>query len=454
MSAMPQEKNLFGTDGIRGVAGEYPITEAVAERLGGAVAFVLGKKGDSETILIGQDTRQSGAGLARASAQGVAAAGFNAQLCGVLPTPAIAYLVRHTRACAGIVISASHNPYTDNGFKIFGGGGVKCADTTEKEISDLIQKTESITQNAAKKGVIETWSDAQNMYADLACTHFGNGLDLQKYQLVVDTSNGAACWTTPAVLRRLSANLSVINDQPDGCNINVNCGSNHPDALAELTKKIGAHLGLAHDGDADRVCFCDETGAVLDGDEVLCILGLHLAGQKKLKNNTVVATVMSNCGLEEALGAVGVTVVRAAVGDKYVLEEMLRGDYNLGGEQSGHIILRDYNPTGDGLNTALQLLRVMQETGKPLSQLRRQMSKYPQLLVNVRVKTKTPIEDLPPVIQAVREVEHDLGSKGRVLLRYSGTEPKIRLLLEAKEEQLLKPLSEKILKPIKELIGA
>ena len=452
---MGVQSRLFGTDGIRGRANEGPLTPELAVAFGRAVAAKFGQPGlgqsGSQPVVIGRDTRLSGPMLEQAVAAGVAAMGVDVLLAGVLPTPAIAFLTRHLRGCAGVVVSASHNTFEDNGLKIFTGGGLKCDDSLELEIEALIRGAPLRREGATgtKIGRIETWPNGAERYAELAVKAYGEGLDLRGARVVVDAGNGAAYGTTPMVLGRLGAEVLAMNIEPDGVNINAGCGSTHPKLIQKATRDFGARIGLAHDGAADRLICCDETGSLLDGDEMLAVIGLDMLKRGKLAQKTVVATVMSNLGLDECFAAAGGKVLRAAVGDRYVLELMLANDLNLGGEQSGHVILRDYNTTGDGLVTALELLRIMQTSGKPLSQLRLGMRKYPQLLVNLNVRERIPLDQLPEVSETVKAVEKELGSNGRILLRYSGTEPKIRLLVETRDEALLKPVAERVLVPIR-----
>jgi phosphoglucosamine mutase len=446
---MSAQSRLFGTDGIRGVANVEPLTPELAVAFGRAVAAKFGQEG--KPVVIGRDTRISGSMLESAVAAGVAAMGVNVVLLGVVPTPAVAFLTRHLGGCAGIVISASHNPYEDNGLKIFDGRGLKCDDALELEIERLILGAElrGTGVTGAKVGRIEMWPDGAARYAELAVKAYGTGLDLSGFRVVVDAGNGAAHFTTTQVLRALGAEVIALNVEPDGVNINAGCGSTHPDLIQKAVRDSGARIGLAHDGDADRLICCDEKGELLDGDEMLAVIGLSLLKRGKLAKKTLVATVMSNLGLDECFAAAGGKVLRAGVGDRYVLELMLRDNLNVGGEQSGHVILMDYNSTGDGLVTALELLRIMKATGEPLSQLRLGMRKYPQLLVNLRVREKIPLEQLPEVMAVVAEVEKELGANGRVLLRYSGTEPKIRLLVETREQAMLQLVADRILAPIR-----
>ena len=451
---MGVQSRLFGTDGIRGRANVEPLTPELAVAFGRAVAAKFGPAGGP--VAIGRDTRISGPMLEQAVAAGVAAMGVDVLLAGVVPTPAVAFLTRHLSGCAGVVISASHNPFEDNGLKIFNGRGLKCDDALELEIETLILGDTLRGRGAtgAKIGRIETWPNGAARYAELALKAYGQGLDLRGVRVVVDAGNGAACETTPLVLRALGAEVLALNVEPNGVNINAGCGSTHPELIRKATRDFGAQIGLSHDGDADRLICCDEAGSLLDGDEMLAVIGLDLLKRGKLAKKTLVATVMSNLGLDECFAAAGGKILRAGVGDRYVLELMLANDLNVGGEQSGHVILRDHNTTGDGLVAALELLRVMKTTGEPLSKLRLGMRKYPQLLVNLKVRERIPLDQLPEVTETVKAVEKELGSNGRILLRYSGTEPKIRLLVETRDEAHLQPVVDRILAPIKKHLAA
>ncbi len=446
---MGNSKRLFGTDGIRGRANEGPLTPEGAVAFGRAIAAKFGHPG--QPLIIGRDTRLSGPMLERAVAAGAAAMGVPVLLLGVVPTPAVAFLTRHLKGCAGLVISASHNPFEDNGLKIFNAQGLKCDDAFELEVEALIVndslRSQSVT--STKIGRIETWPNAAARYAELAIKAYGEGLDLRGVRVVVDAGNGAAFETTPLVLRALGAEVQTLNIEPNGININADCGSTYPELIQQATRDFGAQIGLSHDGDADRLICCDETGSLLDGDEMLAVIGLNLLKRGKLAKKTLVATVMSNLGLDECFASAGGQVLRSGVGDRYVLELMLQHDLNVGGEQSGHVILRDCNTTGDGLVTALELLRIMKLTGQPLSVLRQGMRKYPQLLVNVKVRERIPLDQLPEITDTVAAIEKELGTQGRILLRYSGTEPKIRLLVETRDEGLLQPVADRVLVPIR-----
>lgn len=440
---------LFGTDGIRGRANEEPLTPELAVAFGRAVAAKFGPAGGP--VVIGRDPRISGPMLEQAVAAGAVAMGIDVCLLGLLPTPAVAFMTRHLKGCAGVVISASHNPFEDNGLKIFNGDGLKCSDALEIEIEALILGDTLRKQGATgtKIGRIETWPDGAARYAKLAVNAYGEALDLRGVRVVIDAGNGAAYETTPLVLRALGAEVLALNVEPNGVNINAGCGSTHPELIQKATRDFGARIGLAHDGDADRLICCDESGSLLDGDEMLAVIGLDLLRRGKLAQKTLVATVMSNLGLDECFAAAGGKILRAGVGDRYVLEMMLANGLNVGGEQSGHVILRDHNTTGDGLVTALELLRIMKATGEPLSKLRLGMRKYPQLLVNLKVRERIPLDQLPEVTETVKAIEKELGSNGRILLRYSGTEPKIRLLVETRDEALLQPVADRVLVPIR-----
>jgi len=452
---MGVQSRLFGTDGIRGRANVEPMTPEMAVAFGRAVAVKFGHaepgRFGSQPVVIGRDTRISGPMLEQAVAAGIAAMGVDVLLIGVVPTPAVAFLTRYLNGSAGVVISASHNSFEDNGLKIFDGSGLKCDDALELEIETLILGEALKAQDATgtKIGRIETWPNGAAHYAELALKTFGSDLDLHGVRVVADCGNGAAWETTPLVLRGLGAEVLALNVEPNGVNINAGCGSTHPELIQNATRDFGAQIGLSHDGDADRLICCDENGDLLDGDEMLAVIGLDYLKRGKLAQKTLVATVMSNLGLDECFAAAGGKVLRAGVGDRYVLELMLAHDLNVGGEQSGHVILRDCNTTGDGLVTALELLRIIKSTGKPLSQLRLGMRKYPQLLVNLKVRERIPLDQLPEITETVEAVEQELGANGRVLLRYSGTEPKIRLLVETRDEALLQPVADRILAPIK-----
>ena len=433
------QRRLFGTDGIRGVANRDPVTPENAFRLGGALTAFL-KSSDSSAsaeplrIVVGRDPRRSGEMLEAALVAGLTASGTNVLLTGVLPTPGVALLAREEKAAAGIVISASHNPAEDNGLKLFRGDGTKFDDAAESKIETLMiqSPTESDRPIGARIGKTTILTTAKERYI-AACKKTAPSLSLAGWKIALDMANGAASHTTPQLLQELGATIHLSHATPDGMNINQACGSTHGEEISRLVRQTGAQLGLAHDGDADRLLLCDEEGNLVDGDELLAMISLAALRAGTLKNKTLVATVMSNFGLDETLAAAGGKVLRTPVGDRYVMEAMLQGDFNIGGEQSGHLIFRDHSSTGDGLVAALQILQLMQETKKPLSLLRHCLKKYPQAQQNLRVREKKPLEELRSMIPLIGQTEKELEGQGRVLLRYSGTEPLLRLLVEGKD---------------------
>lgn len=443
------KRRYFGTDGVRGRAGEHPITEEFAEKLGRAAARVLGGGKSGVVMAIGRDTRASGPELERALARGITSAGGDVRLLGVLPTPGAAALVKADGLTAGAVISASHNPAADNGIKFFAGDGYKLPDETELAIESALDEPPAATD----RGTVSTQDDATERYVRHALASWPQGMSLKGLHIAVDCANGAAFRTTPEALRALGAEVALFHAEPDGANINLGCGSTEAGEIGRLVRETGAQVGLAHDGDADRLLLCDETGDALDGDELLAIAGLDLLRDGKLANSTIVATVMSNLGLNEAVENAGGNVVRTAVGDRYVLEAMRAGGHILGGEQSGHMIFAEHGTTGDGLVSALQILRIMAATGKPLSELRRALSKYPQAQRGVMVRAKPPLEELPAVQQGIADAEAAVAPRGRVLVRYSGTEPKLRILLEGRDAAMLNDQADRIAETIRQAIG-
>lgn len=459
---MIENRKLFGTDGVRGVANVEPVTAETALKLGRAAAHVFRSlanghnHGSRLRIVVGKDTRLSGYMLENAIIAGITSLGADALIIGPLPTPGVAYITRSLRADAGIVLSASHNSYEDNGIKFFRHDGYKLDDAIEKQIEHLVFSGEidSIRPTATQIGKAFRIDDALGRYVEFVKSSFPRRMTLESLHVAVDCANGAAYKSTPCVLRELGAEVSVFHNTPDGTNINAQCGSTYPERICEYVRQAGAHVGLAHDGDADRVLLSDENGEVVDGDEIMAMAALDFLQRGCLAKNTLVATVMSNCGLEEALERAGGKVVRTKVGDRYVIEEMMRDDLNVGGEQSGHMIFRDYSTTGDGLVSALQILRIMKETGKPLSELKRCLSKYPQAQRNLRVREKPPLESLSSVQVLLAQAEADLAGRGRVLLRYSGTEPKIRLLIEGREQRTIEDHADRIAAALAQAIGA
>ena len=455
-------RKIFGTDGVRGVANVEPVTAETALKLGRAAAHVFAQAngrshgpGARPKIVIGKDTRISGYMLENALVAGITSLGVDVLLIGPLPTPGVAYITRSLRADAGIVLSASHNPYEDNGIKFFRHDGYKLDDEIEARIENLVfsGEIESIRPTADNIGRATRIDDALGRYIEFAKSSFPRGLTLEGFSIALDCANGAAYKSSPCILRELGAELHICHNAPNGRNINAACGSTHPEEIARMVKKTGAQIGISHDGDADRVLLCDENGEVVDGDEIMAIAALDFLKAGRLVDNTLVATVMSNFGLDETLAQAGGKVIRTKVGDRYVLEEMMRGGYHVGGEQSGHMIFGDFATTGDGVVSALQILRIMAETGKPLSELKRCLSKYPQAQRNLKVREKRPLEQLPGVLALVKEAEAALCGAGRVLLRYSGTEPKIRLLIEGRDAAQINAQADGIAAAIQEQIG-
>ena len=453
-------RKLFGTDGVRGVANIEPVTAETALKLGRAAAHVFGQsRAASRTgrlkIVIGKDTRLSGYMLENAMVAGLTSLGADALIIGPLPTPGVAYITRSLRADAGIVLSASHNPYEDNGIKFFRHDGYKLDDDIEARIEDLVfsGEIENIRPTATKIGKAFRIDDALGRYVEFAKQSFPRGLTLESLRIALDCGNGAAYKSSPCILRELGADLVVINNHPNGTNINANCGSTHPEQIQKLVRECKAQIGITHDGDADRVLLCDENGDLVDGDEIMAIAAIDHLERGCLEGNTLVATIMSNFGLDETLESRGGKVLRTKVGDRYVIEAMLRDGHNVGGEQSGHMIFRDHASTGDGIVSALQILRVMIESGKPLSELRKVLKKYPQAQRNLRVKDKPPLDTLPAIQKLLAAAESDLHGKGRVLLRYSGTEPKIRLLIEGRDQSAIDLHADRIAEALQAEIG-
>jgi len=456
-------RKLFGTDGVRGVANLEPVTAETALKLGRAAAHVLSQRGmprasnsSRPTIVIGKDTRLSGYMLETALAAGVMSLGANVLFIGPLPSPGVAYITRSLRADAGIVLSASHNHYEDNGIKFFRHDGYKLDDAVERRIEQLVfgGEIESIRPIAGEIGQAKRIDDALGRYVEFAKASFPKGMTLEGMHIAVDCANGAAYKSTPCVLRELGARLSLEHHSPNGRNINADCGSTYPDEISRIVRATGATIGISHDGDADRVLLCDENGDVVDGDEILAIAALDAIRRGALSRNTLVATVMSNFGLDETLRSHGGKVLRTAVGDRYVIEAMVRENLNIGGEQSGHMIFRDFGTTGDGLVSALQILRIVVETGKPLSELKQCLVKYPQAQRNLKVTRKPPLGELPVVQKLVALAEQELEGSGRVLLRYSGTEPKVRLLLEGRDSGHINAHADRIAAALQAEIGA
>lgn len=434
---------LFGTDGVRGLVNEF-LTPELAYHLGRAAASYFGQSVDRPTFLIGRDTRISGGMLENALASGICAVGGDVIILGEAPTPAIAYLVRQKGCTAGVVISASHNPYPDNGIKFFDGNGFKLPDAVEDEIEKLCIASADDCLPRPTKGDIGQIFYHQDWVEEYVNFVVSTSDMLTGLKVVYDGAHGAASYVGPKILRQLGAEVVAINVTPTGTNINDNAGSTHLEGLQEAVLREGAQVGIANDGDADRCLMVDEKGQVLDGDQIMLLCGLHLKEQGKLKENMIVGTVMSNIGFHKAAKELGMQTCSTAVGDRYVLEKMLAEGYSIGGEQSGHVIFLDYNSTGDGLLTAVQTLSIMKEKGKSLSELAGLMTKYPQLLVNVRVLTKAGWETNTAIQDVIREAEEELGTNGRILVRPSGTEPLIRVMAEGPEQEQLDELCHRI----------
>lgn len=429
---MSAVRRYFGTDGVRGPYGGPLMNEAFARRLGAAAGRWLKEQGSAGgKILIGRDTRASGLALGQAVAEGFATEGFPVHSLAVLPTPAVALAVRERQAALGVVVTASHNPAADNGIKFFGPAGMKLTDEEELAIERLLPGERAAEPLALP--VIDAAADYVQRLNELVL-----GGDLAGWRLVLDTANGATVRTSAEVLRHRGVELLRLGAEPDGHNINDGVGSEHPEKLSEAVLRHGAKLGIAHDGDGDRCVLCDERGGVLDGDEILTILALHALREGRLEKNLLVVTVQSNLGVDAAVGAAGGRVLRTGVGDRYVIERMRAEGALLGGESSGHIICADVAPTGDGLVAALKVLEVMLATGRPLSELRRSLRKFPQLTAALKVREKKPLEGLSLLRREIAAIESELGSRGRVLVRYSGTEPKLRLLVEGPTDEIVK----------------
>lgn len=446
---------LFGTDGIRGMVNRHPMTPETVLRIGMAAAHVLRNKRGRNMILIGKDTRLSGYLIESALTSGICSMGMNVTLVGPLPTPGIAFLTRTLRLDAGIVISASHNPYEDNGIKFFSSEGFKLPDEIEKKIEELVQD-EGLQRHRSRGseiGKAYRLDDATGRYIEYIKSTLPKGMTFEGIKIVIDCANGAAYRVTPWLLHELGAEVISTNDKPDGININVGCGSSHVEGLQKAVKLNKADIGISHDGDADRAIFCDEKGKMVDGDQVLGMWAVEMKKKGMLKRDTVVSTVMSNLGLEEYLKANRIGLIRTKVGDRYVVEAMLSGGYNLGGEQSGHVVFLDHNTTGDGPLTAVQVLYLMKNKGIPLSKLASEIKLYPQILMNVEVEHRHVLKTVPQIEEVIKATEKKLAKTGRVLVRPSGTEPKIRVMLEGKNLELITKLGKEITKVIKETLG-
>ena len=459
MNSEKTRKRLFGTDGIRGIAGQFPLDEKTVVIIGRSLVMNLARElGRAPNIVIGRDTRESGPQIEIALARGALAAGASVQSAGVITTPGVAYITRATPFDAGIVISASHNPYQDNGIKVFSVSGKKLADEIERKIeSDVAAATNEIDVKSLELNWLHHQAsrekDYQQSYLDYLANDVARGLRLEGLRLAVDCANGAASAIAPTLFDLLGARVEILSAQPDGRNINEGCGSLHLETLQRVVVERSLDLGVAFDGDADRALFIDAKGALVDGDATLLVLADHLKQRGQLTGDLVVATVMSNLGLEISLRERGIELVRAQVGDRYVLEELLARGAKLGGEQSGHIILPEISLAGDGMITTIELLRAVKDSGASLCQLASQMTRYPQLLVNVRVRSKPPFDSLTNVRTETERLERELEGRGRLLLRYSGTENLARVMIEGEDEIKVREQANRLADLIREAIG-
>jgi phosphoglucosamine mutase len=449
-------KNLFGTDGMRGEAGQFPLDIPTVNTVGFSLARHLESRlGRAPSIVVGRDTRESGSWLEQALIEGARTGGARCQSAGVITTPGVAYLARSVPADAGVVISASHNPYHDNGIKVFAPSGRKLDDAMERLIEADIFANVSLPANPpAQTPIVDNEENLQARYLNFLATEIGHDLSLAGLTLVVDCANGAASSLAPALFHELGARVLPINHQPDGRNINRGSGSLHLDGLKQKTISAGADLGVAFDGDADRALFVDGAGNYVDGDATLWVLANYFLDQGKLNDRLVIATVMSNIGLEIALESRGIRLQRTDVGDKYVLDELLRLNATLGGEQSGHIIIPELSLAGDGMITTLSLLRSLKEAGKSLGDMVSGFTRFPQILVNVKVREKRPFSEIAEVQEAARQIEDKLAGRGRLLLRYSGTEPLARIMIEGENLDEIESYGERLAAAIKEALGS
>jgi phosphoglucosamine mutase len=449
-------EHLFGTDGIRGEVGKYPLTQEALFDIGRTLGLWLKEQYPQRKrlkLLIGKDTRQSGSSLELALLKGAKHEGIEALRAGVCPSPSVAYLTRALGVNLGVAVSASHNPCTDNGIKFFAADGYKLFPAAEKRIEEIFFNLSSAGNGSHLKAKdLPESQDALSLYLDFAKNFLG-GLSLSGLKVVVDCAFGSFSKIAPEVLQSLGARVVVLNNQPDGKNINVDCGTLYPQAMAQEIRRCRADMGIAFDGDGDRVIVADEKANILDGDYILAILAKYLLGQKRLAKHTVVCTQMSNIGLELYLKQLGVQTIRTAVGDKYVLQEMLKSQASLGGEQSGHIILLEHTTTGDGLVAALELVKVMLRKGQALSRLAQGLQKFPQVLVNVKVKEKKPLEQIEGLNEALERCHSQLGNRGRVLVRYSGTENLARIMIEGERHSCISRIAGSLAKIIEEAAG-
>ncbi len=454
---MSEKRQFFGTDGVRATANRHPMTPEFVLRLAQAAARVLtaGHKGaERPHCVVGRDTRASGEMLEAALVAGLNSAGIDAVLAGVIPTPAVALLAAQTGASFGVVVSASHNPFEDNGIKFVHGNGRKLNDTTEMAIEKIVLGGDGEPTRPEGRGIgrVSRLADSVSRYVAHAVASM-EGVRLDGMRVALDNAHGAASLTSAAALEQLGADVQLFHSEPDGFNINENCGCTHSEELERLVRQSEAHAGIAHDGDADRIALCDEEAIALDGDELMAVAAESMLRKGTLKHNTLAVTIMSNYGLDDLVSRLGGRVIRTNVGDRYVLEQMHERGLNFGGEQSGHIIFGDWATTGDGLIAGLHLLRIMKETGEPLSRLRKCLKKFPQSSRNLRVRSKPPIAELVEAQKIIKETEKKLGDYGRVLLRYSGTESLIRLLVEGRDVEYLEAQADKIASAVLAQIG-
>jgi phosphoglucosamine mutase len=442
---------LFGTDGVRGTAGQFPLDAATVRRLGAALVRALPHGIESPRLLLGRDTRESGAWIEAELAYGAAGEGASVTSAGIVPTPAVAYLTRSGAFDAGVVISASHNPFEDNGIKVFSGRGEKFTETTEREVEAIV--ADPSWQARPGEALPLLTASLVGPYLDHLRAVIADAADIKSFKVAIDCANGATTTVAPGLFRSIGLDPVVIGNHPDGRNINLHSGSTHPERLAQVVIEQRCTMGVAFDGDGDRAIFVDEAGHIVNGDAVLLMCARQMQREGRLKGNAVVATVMSNIGLQLALDKAGIAMVRCPVGDKYVMEEMLARGLSLGGEQSGHIIFSDYLFTGDGLCTALNVLRTLAQTRCSLAELAGELVTYPQVLLNVRVRHKVDLSTVPEVTDAMARVEERLGGQGRLLVRYSGTEPLLRVMLEGRNEAEIRAWAQDIVDVVKRELG-
>ncbi len=457
---MSQNSKLFGTDGIRGIANQSPMTSEIAMAIGRATAYLFCKKDNrglpkNTKVVIGKDTRRSGYMLENALSAGFCSMGAKVYLVGPLPTPGIAFITRSMRADAGVIISASHNPYHYNGIKIFDRNGCKLPDSIEREIEQVIYSDELDKYRPTMEfiGTAKRIEDASGRYIVFVKDTFPHEQTLEGIRIVLDCANGAAYKVAPIIFEELGAEVFTIHNSPNGENINEQCGAVFPQSMCKAVHEHRAEIGISLDGDADRCILSDENGEVVDGDQIMAICALHMLSEGTLNKKTLVTTAMSNMGLTVAIKKAGGKVIHSQVGDRYIVETMRQEKLNLGGEQSGHLVFLDHNTTGDGMMAALKILSIMKTTGKKLSELKRQMTQYPQVLENVIVKQKDSFDQFPKIINSIKKVEAALGEKGRVLVRYSGTEPLARVMVEGEDYLKIKEYALDIAQTIRTQLG-